>query len=67
MTYNDVVLKCSKSLGEVLVVTLENKVPSKEEWFVDFIEVHDFQTTKNKVFPCYHLEQGVNLLFIIHK
>ena len=34
MHYDDVVLECSKSL----VVTLDNKVPTKEEWFVDFIE-----------------------------
>ena len=54
MSYDDVILECSKSLGEVVIVTLENKFYFKNEWFVDFIEVHDFQTTKKKVFPCYH-------------
>ena len=33
---------------------LENKLPVKEEWFVDFFEVHDFHTSTKKVFPCYH-------------
>ena len=58
ITYDDVVLECSKSLGEILIVTLDNKFPSKKEWFVDFIEVHDFQTTKKKIFPCYHWIRG---------
>ena len=47
-------LECSEGLGEVLVVRLENKFPIKEEWFVDFVEVHDFHTSAKKVFPCYH-------------
>ena len=54
MHYDDFVLECSEGLGEVLVVRLENKFPVKEEWFVDFVEVHDFHTSTKKVFPCYH-------------
>ena len=54
MHYDDFVLECSEGLGEVLVVRLENKFPVKEEWFVDFVEVHDFHTSAKKVFPCYH-------------
>ena len=54
MHYDDFVLECSEGLGEVLVVRLENKLPVKEEWFVDFVEVHDFHTSTKKVFPCYH-------------
>ena len=36
------------------MVRLENKLPVKEEWFVDFVEVHDFRVSAKKVFPCYH-------------
>ena len=49
--YDDFVLECSEGLGEVLVVRLENKLPVKEEWFVDFVEVHDFHTSTKKCSP----------------
>ncbi|CAI8052357.1 Polyunsaturated fatty acid 5-lipoxygenase, partial [Geodia barretti] len=51
---NDLILECSQSIGEVLVVSLENKASGKHSWYVDFLEVHDFSSAEKRVFPCYH-------------
>ena len=52
--YDDLILECSESLGQVQVVLLENKATNKQSWYVDFVEVHDLQTADKQVFPCYH-------------
>jgi arachidonate 5-lipoxygenase len=51
---NDLILECSRSIGEVQVVLLENKAGGKHSWYVDFLEVHDFTSAEKRVFPCYH-------------
>ena len=54
MQYDDFILECNQSLGQVQVVTLENKAKGNQSWYVDFVEVHDLETTEEQVFPCYH-------------
>lgn len=54
MHYDDVIMECNGNLGQVQVVTLQNKAHGRQDWYVDFIELHDFQTAEKQVFPCYH-------------
>ena len=54
MHYDDLILECSESLGQVQVVLLENKATNAQSWYVDFVEVNDVQTADKQIFPCYH-------------
>ena len=57
-TFDDLIIECDGDLGEVLVVTLGNEGEWLEElgapWYVDFVTVHNFQSTLNEEFPVYY-------------
>ena len=49
----DFIIKCHGDLGEVLVVQLEKCASLIQQWYIDFIEVHDFKSSSKQIFPCY--------------
>ncbi|XP_003383419.1 PREDICTED: arachidonate 5-lipoxygenase-like [Amphimedon queenslandica] len=67
-TYDDIIIESSAELQvEVFTVGLKFRYPSsiaaKNNWYVDFMQVHDLQSTSGepKTFSCYHwIGQGTN-------
>ena len=57
-TFNDLVIESEDDLGHVLVVTIGNDKKRLLEvdspWYVDFVTVHDFQSSLNEEFPVYY-------------
>ena len=57
-TSENLVIESSGDLGKVLVVILGNDesflAPLGAPWFVNEVQVHNFQTKVHQVFPCYH-------------
>ena len=57
-TYDDLVIESAADLGHVLVVTVGNEkewlLEMAAPWYVDFVVVHNFQSSLNEEFPVYH-------------
>ena len=57
-SYVDLLIKCKRDLGEVLVVVLGNPknwlLPTGSDWFVDYVNIVDHQSITTVQFPCYH-------------
>ena len=51
--YFDFILVCDGSLGEVLVVILHKNASLISQWYIDFVEVYNFEPSQKRVFPCY--------------
>ena len=60
--FDDLVIRCEESLGEIQVVELGNEKGWSSavsnavgaHWYVDFVMIHNFQSEQIKEFPCYH-------------
>ena len=57
-TTENLIVESSGDLGEVLVVVLGNDkswlAPLGAPWFVNEVQVHNFQSKVQERFPCYH-------------
>ena len=57
-TFDDLVIECDDDLGQVLMVTLGNDkdwlIQVDSPWYIEFVTVHNFQSTLNEEFPVYY-------------
>ena len=57
-TFDDLIIESDGDLGRVLVVALGNEkewlADMGAPWYVDFVMVHNFQSSLNEEFPVYH-------------
>ena len=49
----DIIIKCSGNLGEVLVVSLKKSESLIQQWYIDFVEIHNFQDSSKQIYPVY--------------
>ena len=49
----DIIIKCRGNLGEVLVVSLQKSQSLIQQWYIDFVEIHNFQDSSKQIFPVY--------------
>ena len=49
----DIIIKCDGNLGEVLVVNLKKSESLIQQWYIDFVEIHNFQDSNKQIFPVY--------------
>ena len=70
-TVENLIIESSGDLGEVLVVILGNDkswlAPLGAPWFVNEVQVHNFQNEIHERFPCYHwIGDGDEVSFTAH-
>ena len=57
-TFDDLIIESDGDLGVVLVMAVGNKKDLLDDlgapWYVDFVMVHNFQSSLNEEFPVYH-------------
>ena len=57
-TFDDLIIESDGDLGRVLVVAIGNEkewfADLGAPWYVDFVMVHNFQSSLNEEFPVYH-------------
>ena len=57
-TFDNLIVESDDDLGQVLVVGIGNEkkwfAGSEAPWYVDFVMVHNFQSSQNEEFPVYH-------------
>ena len=70
-TSENLIIESSGDLGTVLVVILGNDkswlAPLGAPWYVNEVQVHNFQSKIQEVFPCYHwIGDGDSASFTAH-